>query len=85
MQWQFDYRGPQLQNLRILVCEHCLDKPSPFYRPIIVPPDPIPIANPRPEWFAADENTYRATQDDDRRITQDDEPRVINGGGEDVL
>lgn len=84
MQWQFDYRGSSLQNLRILVCERCLDKPSIFYAPIITPPDPLPIQNPRPEWFALDENNYRTTQDGNMRVTQDDSDRVVNGGGNQV-
>lgn len=83
--FQFDFRGPQLQNLRILVCERCTDRPSPGYRPIIVPPDPLPIQNPRPEWFAADENNYFTTMGADFLVTEDDDRLVIEGGGEDVL
>lgn len=46
--WQFDWRGPRLQNLRILVCEKCMDKPQEQLRPRLLPPDPVPILNPRP-------------------------------------
>lgn len=48
LMWQFDYRGPELINLRILVCEKCLDQPQDQLKPIILPPDPVPVQNPRP-------------------------------------
>lgn len=51
--WQHDYRGNVLQNLRILVCtKKCLDTPQDQLRPIIVPPDPMPIKDPRPDFYA---------------------------------
>ena len=46
--WQTDYRGPGIQNLRILVCPGCLDAPNPTSKTITLPPDPVPILNPRP-------------------------------------
>jgi hypothetical protein len=50
--WQFDYRGLQLQNLRVLVCQICLDKPQPQLKPIIIGPDPVPVKDPRPGFAA---------------------------------
>lgn len=49
--WQYDWRGPRLQNLRILVCQDkCYDAPQQNgQRTIVLPPDPIPIMNPRPD------------------------------------
>lgn len=52
LKWQFDFVGPRLMNLRIRVCSRCLDKPFEHWRPIIVPPDPVPIPNPRPDLYA---------------------------------
>lgn len=50
--WQYDWRGPRLQNLRILVCPDCIDKPQQNgQRTIIIPPDPLPILNPRPDPY----------------------------------
>lgn len=51
LQWQFDYRGNQLSNLRIRVKDP--DKPFEHYRPIIVGPDPIPPRDPRPYSYAS--------------------------------
>lgn len=55
LQWQYDWRGPRLMNLRILVCRICLDKPQEQLRPRILPPDPVPVFNPRPENYYADD------------------------------
>lgn len=57
LRWQYDWRGPQLQNLRVLVCQSCLDDPQQSgQRTIIIPPDPEPIMNARPEFYVPDSN-----------------------------
>ena len=55
LQWQFDWRGSALQNLRILVCKRCNDTPDEQLRSIVLPPDPPPIINARVEPFTSDE------------------------------
>lgn len=55
LRWQQDWRGPRLQNIRILVCESCYDKPQQNgQRTILIPADPIPIMNARPEAYTED-------------------------------
>lgn len=71
--WQFQYQGPGLINQRYLACPTCLDKPSPFLKTIVIPPDPKPILNARPEPYAINETQVRFTIDDVPRITQDEE------------
>ena len=61
LQWQFDWRGPTLQNIRILVCRRCLDTPQEQLRAITLPADPVPIVQPRTEGFTSDETDYRVT------------------------
>jgi hypothetical protein len=57
LQWQWDWKqGPRLFNLRILVCRSCLDVPQESGRTIVLPPDPVPIANPRPENYVLADN-----------------------------
>lgn len=55
LQWQYDWAGVQLINKRILVCRPCLDAPQQQLRAIVLPPDPVPIRQPRLEPFADDE------------------------------
>jgi hypothetical protein len=57
LSWQYQWVGPRIQNLRLLVCESCNDKPAEQLRTIILPPDPVPIMNPRPEMYVSDDNT----------------------------
>jgi|SRR5215475_1118465 len=54
LDWQFEWRGPALQNLRILVCRSCMDVPQENVRVITLPSDPVPILNPRPQRAAGD-------------------------------
>jgi hypothetical protein len=77
LSWQFEFSGPRLQNLRLLVCRKCLDIPQPQLQPRIIPPDPIPIRNPRPEYFAIDEIDFLSTQAGDQLITQSGQNLVI--------
>lgn len=51
LQWQFEWAGTKLQNLRLLVCKSCLDVPQEQLRTIVLPPDPVPVMNPRPEPY----------------------------------
>ena len=83
LDWQYEWRGNQLQNLRLLVCARCLDVPFIFNRPIILPPDPVPIRDPRSPFWAQQEATpgynpqYNiVTADGDDVVTQDDDDLV---------
>jgi hypothetical protein len=61
LRFQFDYRGPRLANLRILVCETCYDKPQPQLKPVLITQDPIPILNARPEDYVYAATPQRTT------------------------
>lgn len=52
LNYQFDWRGPRLANLRLKVCRRCYDRPFEFFRPVVLPPDPVPRTDPRPEQYA---------------------------------
>ena len=51
LQYQFEWTGAALVNRRILVCRRCLDTPQEQFRAIVLPQDPVPIINARPEYF----------------------------------
>lgn len=77
LRWQVDFAGPVLQNLRFLVCNICYDKPAEQKKPILLPPDPLPVPNARPMNYDAAETDYRTTSTGDIRIAQNDDPRVV--------
>ena len=99
LQWQYEYAGTGLVNRHFLVCHSCLDVPQNQLRAIVLPPDPVPISNPRvPDWVAM-ETDFRQTigptlvdpwtlteqQTGDRRVTEDEQPRVVQQNGDDML
>jgi hypothetical protein len=90
-----DWAGPGLINKRLLVCRRCLDTPQDQLRSILIPADPIPILNPRPQNFEEVETDTRVTSGQNTvdfwtglpvpggntRITQDDQARVTQATG----
>jgi len=59
--WQQEYRGNSLMRTGFRVCSRCLDIPYQGRRPIIIPADPVPLRDPRPENFLLEENQGQAT------------------------
>jgi len=95
LQWQYDWAGASTVNKRILVCSRCLDNMQPQLRAIILPADPVPILNPRPERFEEYEVDRRVTMrnsinlrtgipvyDGDTRTLMDGNTRVTQQTGE---
>ncbi len=81
LQFQYEWGGSRLTNQNILVCNRCLDIPQQQLRSIIIPADPVPVFNPRPERFREEVPNYRVTQDSNVRVTEDGNYRVTEGGG----
>lgn len=60
LRYQYDWAGASLINKRLLVCtgNNCLDVPQQQLRSIIIPADPVPIVNARPQNFVDAETDY---------------------------
>lgn len=58
LSWQIQWAGVKLQNLRLLVCKECLDAPQAQLKTIVIPPDPLPVLNPRPEQYSETVPSY---------------------------
>lgn len=56
LRFQFDWAGTSLVNKQLLVCSACYDRPQEQLRAIILPADPVPIPNPRPQNFDESES-----------------------------
>jgi len=61
MKFQMDYRGRQLTNIRVFVCDLCTDTPQPQLKPRVIPVDPLPTPNARTEPYLYDESNNRYT------------------------
>lgn len=71
MQFQYDFVGGATpQNLGILCCPTCLDDLNYQNMLLILPPDPAPVFNARPENYAVDETNWLTTQDEDIITTE---------------
>lgn len=56
MRYQHDWRGPRIVNTRVLMHEDELDEPQrQLGSPALLGPDPVPLANARPEQYNVDE------------------------------
>lgn len=55
LNWQYQFAGVGLVNLNLLVCRRCMDVPQPQLAALILPPDPDPIMDARPEYYSVDE------------------------------
>lgn len=76
LHWEMQWSGQQLIRTGFLVAEPFLDTPAPFLQTLILPPDPDPLFNTRPEPYTIDETDWRVTQDGEIRETQDGALRV---------
>ena len=61
LRWQWNWQGVELVNLQILVCPQCYDVPFLPGKVILIPPDPVPIQNPRPPAWAQQEGVTDPT------------------------
>ena len=72
LHWQMEWAGTTLRNTKLLVREKSLDTPSPWFRSIVLPADPPPIMNARPEAYTIDETDWRVIEDKSAfRVTED--------------
>ncbi len=58
LQWKYEWAGNRLVNQNMLVCDTCYDTPQEQLRVIILPADPTPIVNPRPERSQINNNPF---------------------------
>ena len=81
LQAEQQWAGLSIVETGFLVCELCWDTPNEQLRSIILPPDPVPVRNPRIELAGTQTADYRITEASDRRITEtDDDYRIIEDG-----
>lgn len=95
LRWQLQWSGNKLVNLKQLVCRRCNDIPQTQLRAIVLPADPMPIANPRVQNYQAAVTDYRTTSGQNTvdpttgipipgntmRITENDDYRVTQQTG----
>lgn len=56
LQWQYEWFGARTESTNMLKCETCLDDLQEQLRVIVLPADPVPIQDPRPEQGVSNNN-----------------------------
>lgn len=79
LRFQYYWRGPTLQNTQFLVCPSCLDVPNQQDRTIVIPPDPLPLINPRVEDYAIETTNWLTTQDGQALLQEDGQAILTQG------
>ena len=80
LRFQYQWSGVKLQNLRLLVCRRCYDSPQPALKTIVIPPDPMPVLNARPEQYAVTVPNFVATES-----ATFDGADITTEGGDDLI
>lgn len=79
MQFQYDFvGGPEPQDLHLLVCNKCLDDLNFQQKFFVLPGDPQPFMNTRPEQYVADESSWLTTENGDVLVVGPDQPLTTN-------
>lgn len=61
---KMEYRGGSVPvGTGLRVCASCDDVPQPYYRRLLLRPDPVPLLNPRPDSNDATTNAQTAAAD----------------------
>lgn len=53
---QMEWYGDNLEDTGYRMCYRCLSQPQPQLKTVILPEDPVPITDPRVEYFIQDQN-----------------------------
>jgi hypothetical protein len=61
LQWQYQWQGNKLNNIKLLVCRKCNDRPQTQLRAIVLPADPMPVINPRIQDYVTAATNNRST------------------------
>ena len=82
MDWDRQWSGFTVINKRFLVCESCVDVLNEQLRAIVIPADPDPLYNARPEVYAIDEEDF-ATTNTGQQITTNDGNNIVSNSSRD--
>lgn len=74
---EVQYNGTGLYNTGFLVCQRCLDIPQPQLLSPIIPPDPMPVLNPRVEPYFLDEVDVLTSDGSAEFVTEEGGPKIV--------
>jgi hypothetical protein len=63
LQYQFQWAGTGLVNLQLRVCRGCMDIPQIQFKSFVLPPDPLPVDNPRIEYYGIEVTSFLMSEE----------------------
>lgn len=71
LRYQFQWAGNQLVNLQLRVCKSCMDIPQIQFKSFVLPPDPVPVDNPRIEYYGIEVTSFLQSELGPSLLTED--------------
>jgi len=71
LQYQFQWAGSGLVNLQLRVCRRCMDIPQIQFKSFVLPPDPLPVDNPRIEYYGIEVTSFLQSEEGPSLLTED--------------
>lgn len=71
LKFQYEWAGTALINQNIMVCTPCLDVPQIQFKTFVIPPDPVPVQNPRVEYYGIEVTSFLQSEEGPSLLTED--------------
>jgi len=71
LKYQYQWAGNSLVNLQLRVCKPCMDIPQIQFKSFVLPPDPVPVINPRIEYYGVEVTSFLQSQEGPTLLTED--------------
>lgn len=71
LKYQYQWAGTALINTQLRVCQQCMDIPQIQFKSFVVPPDPLPVDNPRVEYYGIEVTSFLQSEEGPSLLTED--------------
>src|SRR5258705_12639151 len=71
LKYQYQWAGTGLVNLQLRVCKRCMDIPQIQVKRFVLPPDPLPVDNPRIEYYGIEVTSFLQSEEGPSLLTED--------------
>lgn len=71
LDYQYQWAGTTLTNLQLRVCKTCMDIPQIQLKSFVIPPDPIPVRDPRIEYYGIEVTSFLQSELGPSLLTED--------------
>jgi hypothetical protein len=69
--YQYQWAGVSMTNLQLRVCSGCMDTPQIQLKSFVIPPDPVPVLDPRVEFYGIEVTSFLQSEEGPSLLTED--------------